>query len=82
MDVLPNLFQEAEQLVANLKLKPNANGVTETFDWGMHFDQLATSHSRAGDYSLRYHKGEKRFADPVAVTVVLAGIWSAEQNQP
>lgn len=75
------MFEEAEQLVAKLKLKPNPNGVTENFDWGIHFDQLAVAHSREDDYSLRYHNGEIHFADPKAVTIILGGMWRAEYEK-
>ena len=75
------LFVEAESLVSELKQNPNPEGVTVEFDWGLHFKQLARGHSRLGDYSLRYHQGEIHFADPKAVTVVLAKIWLAEQDR-
>ena len=72
-----SLFFEAKELVDKRKL--GLNSVTEKFDWGMHFDQLAAAHSSVGDYSLRYHQGEIYFADPKALTIVLADIWRAEQ---
>ena len=78
--VKTKLFAEAESLVLELKQTPNPNGVDTHFDWGLHFDQLAQAHSREGDYSLRYHHGEKEFADPKAVTVVLSNIWLAEKE--
>ncbi len=75
------LFAEAESLVSRLKKDPNPNGVDTHFDWDLHFNQLARGHSSEGDYSLRYHQGEIHFAIPKAVTVVLWGIWFAEQEK-
>lgn len=74
-----SLFVEADTIVSELRVNPNPNGVTETFDFDLHFEQLASAHSSEGDYSLRYHHGEIRFADPKAMTVVLARVWEIEQ---
>lgn len=76
-----SLFDEAEAIVAEFQLEPSENGVGKYFNWALHFEQLAKAHSREGDYSLRYHQGEIEFADPVAVTVVLAQIWRSEQQK-
>lgn len=76
-----DLFSEAEILVSTLKQNPNPDGVDASFNWDLHFDQLARGHSRSGAYSLRYHQGEIHFANPKAVTVVLAYIWLAEQRK-
>ena len=73
------LYSETESIALLLRENPSFNGVRANFDWGLHFDKLAESHSNAGDYSLRYHNGETHFADPKAATVVLAKIWKAEQ---
>jgi hypothetical protein len=75
------LYSEAESLVLELKQNPNSNGVNESFDWELHFNQLARAHSSSSDYSLRYHHGEKHFADPKALTVVLWNIWLAEEKR-
>ena len=75
------LYEETENLVSELKKDPNPHGVDIHFDWGLHFDQLAKGHSAIGDYSIRYHKGEKNFADPKAMTVILGNIWKTEKAQ-
>lgn len=74
-----SLFDEAEAIVKEFKRKPSKNGVDKFFNWPLHFEQLAKGHSREGDYSFRYHQGEIVFADPNAVTVVLAQIRRSEQ---
>ena len=72
-----SLFFEAKEFADKRKL--SLNGVTEKFDWEIHFGQLAAAHSSEGGYSLRYHQGEIYFADPEALTLILADIWNAEQ---
>lgn len=75
-----DLFEKAERLVSELTQNPNPDGVDASFDWGLHFDQLAKGHSGSSDYSIRYHQGEIHFADPKAMTVVLSNIWLAERG--
>lgn len=75
------LYTEAQNVTGRLKQTPNGNGVSTFFDWEIHFDQLAQGHSRAGDYSLRYHKGERHFADPKAMTIILSEIWLTFMEQ-
>lgn len=79
--VKTGLFAEAEKLVSELKNTPGPEGVGAHFDWSLHFDQLAKAHSRQSSYSLRYHHGERLFADPIAFTVVLSNIWLTEQRK-
>lgn len=75
------LFSEAESVVSKLKENPIPGGVDANFDWDLQFRQLARAHSKAGDYSLRYHHGEVLFADPIGLTVVVGNIWLAEQKK-
>ena len=76
-----SLFEEAEQIVDELKKNPNPNGVDSHFAWSLHFEHLALGHSAAGDYSLRYHQGEIHFSNPKAICVVLNQICSSEQQK-
>lgn len=78
--VKTTLFAEAECVVSELKQNPNQNGVDASFDWGLHFDQLAQGHSSESSFSLRYHHGQIHFPDPKALTVVLENIWLIEQK--
>ena len=62
---------EARQIAQQLLQNPSPSGVDEGFDFDLHFDTLADAHSKATDYSLRYHQGVRNFADPTAMAVIV-----------
>ena len=71
-----SLYAEATQINAQLA---NESDYPASFDLAVHFKALAKGYSKTGDYSLRYHNGERSFADPCILGQITERIAARER---
>jgi hypothetical protein len=59
-----SMYAEAELINEEIRLSGDQ---PDSFDFAVHFDALAYGYGNESDFSLRYHNGQRSFADPFII---------------